>query len=291
MQMVWGFCVFEHIRRKIGQRQSWKLLIHYRCGKMIMGKTPIARRLRQIMLSAPLFKTFSANLDGRDFAVGDVHGCFTELQRALDYIGFDPAKDRLFSTGDLVNRGPESAQVLDWLRKPWFHAVCGNHEEMDLKAIRGTPVPGVNHLAHGGTWLNDVSDCVRSALADAFASLPVAIEVETRSGQVGIVHADCPFDDWKAFRAALEAPSRESDAVVKGCLWSAHRYMMRYASDIRNVHAVVHGHTTTPTMKVYGNVFYIDTGGWTKEGRFTFLNLQKLLTLSGPMRSKNFNLS
>ena len=48
------------------------------------------------------------NTVGRDIAVGDIHGCFTELQRGLDTIGFDPCTDRLFSVGDLVDRGPES---------------------------------------------------------------------------------------------------------------------------------------------------------------------------------------
>lgn len=45
---------------------------------------------------------FARNDDGRDWAVGDIHGCFTELQQGLDGIGFDATVDRLFSVGDLV---------------------------------------------------------------------------------------------------------------------------------------------------------------------------------------------
>ena len=52
------------------------------------------------------------NALGRDFAVGDVHGCFTRLQQGLDQLGFDPTRDRLFSVGDLVDRGPECESVL-----------------------------------------------------------------------------------------------------------------------------------------------------------------------------------
>jgi len=38
--------------------------------------------------------------------------------------------DQLFSVGDLVDRGPESHRVLEWLARPWFFAICGNHDFM-----------------------------------------------------------------------------------------------------------------------------------------------------------------
>ena len=50
-------------------------------------------------------KRFAANTAGRDFAVGDIHGHFTRLQSALDKAGFEPSVDRLFSVGDLIDRG------------------------------------------------------------------------------------------------------------------------------------------------------------------------------------------
>jgi serine/threonine protein phosphatase 1 len=71
----------------------------------------------------PPIARFAPNTRGRDFAVGDIHGAFRALQIALDAIGFDCAADRLFSVGDLVDRGPESARVTEWLDKPWFHAI------------------------------------------------------------------------------------------------------------------------------------------------------------------------
>ncbi|WP_183132684.1 metallophosphoesterase, partial [Pseudomonas amygdali] len=57
-------------------------------------------------------KRFAENTVGRDFAVGDIHGHFTRLQVALDVAGFNPAVDRLFSVGDLVDRGPECEDVI-----------------------------------------------------------------------------------------------------------------------------------------------------------------------------------
>ena len=69
--------------------------------------------------------------------VGDVHGCVRELDDLLKLIRFDPATDELWSCGDLVNTGPESAQTLRLLRDVGGRAVIGNH---DIYAI----------LAHSG---------------------------------------------------------------------------------------------------------------------------------------------
>ena len=50
-------------------------------------------------------RTYPQNpLGGADFVVGDVHGCFRTLTRAMDALDFDPERDRLFAVGDLVNR-------------------------------------------------------------------------------------------------------------------------------------------------------------------------------------------
>ena len=46
------------------------------------------------------------------YAIGDIQGCFDELQKMLELVKFDPKKDQVWLAGDLVNRGPKSAEVL-----------------------------------------------------------------------------------------------------------------------------------------------------------------------------------
>lgn len=58
-------------------------------------------------------KRFAANTAGRDIAVGDIHGHLTRLVHALAEIKFDESVDRLFSVGDLVDRGPECEDVIN----------------------------------------------------------------------------------------------------------------------------------------------------------------------------------
>ncbi|MBK0001109.1 MULTISPECIES: bis(5'-nucleosyl)-tetraphosphatase (symmetrical) ApaH [Erwiniaceae] len=64
------------------------------------------------------------------YLIGDVHGCYDELRSLLGQVAFDPQQDQLWLTGDLVARGPDSLEVLRFVRSlgDCVRLVLGNHD-------------------------------------------------------------------------------------------------------------------------------------------------------------------
>ena len=77
------------------------------------------------------------------YAIGDIQGCYRTLQRLLKRIRFDADTDRLWLTGDLVNRGPRSLEVLRWVREQGDRVVTvlGNHDLHLVARAFGTRAP------------------------------------------------------------------------------------------------------------------------------------------------------
>jgi bis(5'-nucleosyl)-tetraphosphatase (symmetrical) len=71
------------------------------------------------------------------WVVGDVQGCARELDDLLREIRFDPTKDELWSTGDVINRGPDSLAATRTWRDLGARGVIGNHEVYALLARSG----------------------------------------------------------------------------------------------------------------------------------------------------------
>jgi len=130
------------------------------------------------------------------YAIGDLQGCFDELQDLLELIRFDPARDRLWFTGDLVNRGPQSLACLRFVRELGDAAVSvlGNHE-LHLLAISN----GQTQYLHDGDTLDDILTAADGAeLLHWLRRLPL-IHRDEQSGFT-MLHAGLP-PQWRLEQA------------------------------------------------------------------------------------------
>lgn len=160
------------------------------------------------------------------FAIGDVQGCAVTLRRLVERLGrdagFDPARDALWLTGDLVNRGPRSLEVLRWAREqsegrapgalgPRLRVVLGNHDIRLLALHAGVARPRTKDT------LDDVLAAPdRDALCEWLRRQPLLHE-ETIDGRPHVlVHAGLP-PDWSVARAA--ALAGELHAALSGPQW------------------------------------------------------------------------
>ncbi len=202
------------------------------------------------------------NTKGRDFVVGDIHGAFDMLEKALEEAKFDPVKDRLISVGDLVDRGHFSHRVLEFLNKPWFFAVKGNHEDIFEAICRDGKVDrnyARANIPNGMGWILEEDPALLQEIRKAFERLPVAMEVETPRGKVGFVHADVPEGmDWQTFTRKLESGDSKT---VNIALWSRRRVDKENDAGIEGIDRVFMGHTPQESGALQlGNCFFVDTG-------------------------------
>lgn len=210
-----------------------------------------------------MIKHFEINKNGRDFVVGDIHGFFTKLKNQLDEMGFDYKNDRLFSVGDLVDRGPESHLSLDWLSYDWFHAIRGNHEQMTIDFCNESykyPHEWM-HIGNGGKWYVETPIDVQEYYKDAFLKLPICIDVMTKNGLVGLVHAEIHGNNWFDF---LRKIHENNTAAIMYALWNRDRIEENNNSNIIDLYKLYVGHTPVESITSLGNVQYIDTHSYNR---------------------------
>lgn len=209
---------------------------------------------------------FEENTSGRDFVVGDIHGSFDMVLEAMKIASFDRERDRLFCVGDMVDRGQGSPRAERFLEQPYVHSVLGNHEAMFLDIYSDPEIdPADEHVLraltarNGMRWWMNIAPAARSALIERFRRLPVAIEIATRRGTIGLLHAEVPPGmDWAEFKSRIEQGDPEA---IHSALWGRERALGRHTSGVAGVGRVFVGHTAQWNgLTKLGNIYYLDTG-------------------------------
>ena len=205
-----------------------------------------------------LLHRYGPNKDGRDFVVGDIHGYYSVLMDHLDAVNFDPERDRLFCTGDLVDRGKENHKVLMLTQEPWFISVRGNHEDMAFNGLLA-PQDHFGYERRHGKWARNESykegnmthrECI-NLLHKLHREMPLAIELEHANGKrYGFVHADVPEFDWAK---VLSDPDHAQ--------WDRRALLSGWTHTVKGIDYVFHGHTHIGTEgpRRIANRVYLDS--------------------------------
>jgi serine/threonine protein phosphatase 1 len=201
----------------------------------------------------------------RVYAIGDVHGCLDRLAAVHEQIAEDladrPIEDSiLVHLGDYVDRGLDSAQVVDWLSEgapvPVSRIVnlMGNHEDMMLQALPGTSKEANSSwLANGGADSLLSWEITRKVPPAEWASLIPSghqaflrdLEIIFRAGGYMFVHA--------GIRPGVPLDKQEKVDM----LWIREPFLSwKHSHDA----VIVHGHTPRHEPEVRPNRIGIDTG-------------------------------
>ncbi len=198
------------------------------------------------------------NRVGRDFIIGDLHGAYGMFIDALHDIKFDKTIDRMFSVGDLVDRGEDSAKCLRLINEPWFYAVKGNHEEMMCDAYKDSlkydshqSMIRYDYTRNGGGWFYAEDKDSQFELKELAESMPLSITV---GRDFGICHAQPPSNDWDDVKNI-------NTHMELNMLWGRDVIRYRHPFDkVYNIGKTYHGHTYTKHVYGMNNMFFIDTG-------------------------------
>jgi bis(5'-nucleosyl)-tetraphosphatase (symmetrical) len=163
------------------------------------------------------------------YAIGDIQGCMSSLERLLALIAFSPADDRLWLVGDLVNRGPRSIDVLRWARDlgPAVTCVLGNHDLHLLARAAGAAPEKKRDTLDDVLYARDCDHLVdwlraqpllhvEGELAMVHGGLHPAWTIADARARAAEIERELQAPTWRAFLAQLPGPAPRWDAKLGG---------------------------------------------------------------------------
>ncbi|ALO43059.1 metallophosphoesterase [Pseudoalteromonas phenolica] len=202
------------------------------------------------------------------YVVGDLDGSLSGLQKALIRKGFVEHVDHLICLGDMIDRGSESVQLIQYLSDINADFVLGNHEHLMLESIISQDETAM-HLwsSNGGAWHHDVDKAKLDSVCNLFLNSSLSIRLEYRGIEIGLSHTLPPSWNWSS-------PPEKSEGTVESLLWSRELFKSQKQSSNIGVNFSIHGHNSTQIPIWIGNTYHIDTNYY---GRPTVVNLGNLI--------------
>jgi serine/threonine protein phosphatase 1 len=220
----------------------------------------------------------------RAYAVGDIHGRLDLVEEVLAKIhaelqGRPTAKALLIFVGDLIDRGPNSAQVIERLRTYRHHGVrpvflLGNHEEVFLRIIKGDTSLIASWLQFGGLQCMQSygldPERVRGEAPDTVVELLRELVPASHVEFLESFADSCRFGDYLFVHAGIR-PGIELEQQSQADLrWIREPFL---SDETYQGFVVVHGHTISESVQERPNRIGIDTGAY-RTGVLTALAIE-----------------
>ena len=220
----------------------------------------------------------------RVYAIGDIHGrddLFADLLALIsaDDAARPPALTTLILLGDLMDRGPESKQVIDRAiaqKGQWagFRWLIGNHEEVMLRALGGDPKLVRYFVRIGGgptiqSYGIDGQDYADASFEDLAEQWPALVPPE-HAAFLAAGEDQIAIGDYLFVHAGVRPGVSLDDQAVSDLRWIRDEFL----DDARDHGAmIVHGHTIADDVQERGNRIGIDTGAYAS-GKLTAIGLE-----------------
>lgn len=203
----------------------------------------------------------------RDIVLGDIHGNFEVASAALKALNIRRG-DRVFTVGDIVNRGSDSLKCFESFSAT---SVRGNHEQLILSYWKGLEKgQGVKEklLRAGGGWFLKLNKDYQKEVIYRIKNMPTAIQVGEENPYV-IVHACLPASWKEAKKLIPTSPSfRKRIHCEHGFYSTSSEELIKESS--KGVRAIFVGHDRVPEIKKhYGKIYQLDTGVY-RTGKLSF---------------------
>lgn len=221
----------------------------------------------------------------RVYAIGDVHGRLDLLTKLVARIeahdrGRPTALTTLILVGDLVDRGPDSAGVLRFVRElrdggPFrVRVIKGNHEEILLLAAQGNPRATRALVDIGGeATIRSFGISDEEAAEGSYADLATLLKARIPDEDVALLESSedlIGIGDYAFVHAGIKPGVALADQDVKDLRWIRREFL---DSNRRHEKIIVHGHTPTPEIEERPNRLGLDTGAFAS-GKLSAIGLE-----------------